>query len=256
MNQICTVEQLTDLCRKYITDPSCVYTLSDDRYIVVMKKLHDTITNEARANIVDASHALFRADKLKVLHIVDLYDIKNRVRSIQDRSVADTAQYTVNVVVLPRYKFDANINGVRTGGLFYNNTIETAYHSILPCPNGYTGSRTVWYDNGQMMYVGMFVDGKKSGQWTFWYDNGQMKTQGGYVEGKRLGQWPRWREDGSKFSVGEFIDGVLQGRWLVWHSDGRECVCVCGDDSYYCSCGCHDDNNDIHYDMSIIEEFD
>ena len=38
-------------------------------YIVTMKKLPDTITNESRRNVVDPLYAKFRADKLMVVSI-------------------------------------------------------------------------------------------------------------------------------------------------------------------------------------------
>jgi hypothetical protein len=52
-----------------------------DRWIVVIKPLPGTRTNEARDNIQDPRYAKFRADKLKVLVIFSVNPLK-RMRAI------------------------------------------------------------------------------------------------------------------------------------------------------------------------------
>src|SRR5438128_254473 len=52
-----------------IDEKDCVFKSCDYEWIVVLKKLSDTLTNEDRHCVVDARYAKFRANKLKVMLI-------------------------------------------------------------------------------------------------------------------------------------------------------------------------------------------
>src|SRR5690348_3690982 len=77
-------EALVQLCTEkgYIDDEAYVYKMILDTYIVVMKKLPTTITNEKRTNVVDAAHAKFRASELEVVFIVNVNDLNDRPNNV------------------------------------------------------------------------------------------------------------------------------------------------------------------------------
>ena len=48
------------------------------------------------------------------------------------------------------------------------------------------GKRTMWYENGQVMYKDNFKDGKLDGKKTTWHKNGQIKSESNYKDGKLI----------------------------------------------------------------------
>src|SRR5271170_1795590 len=80
MNSDQCLEVLQKICEIYTCSDKYVYkscfNLPDEieirEWLVVLEKLDDTITNETRSNAVDKQHAKFRADKLKVIKIVNM----------------------------------------------------------------------------------------------------------------------------------------------------------------------------------------
>src|SRR5579872_6315550 len=72
-------KQLLEICKEYCSDSSYVYKLCNNnhyrverKWLVVLKKLDDTITNEHRTGIVNDYFAKYRANKLKVIKIFDI----------------------------------------------------------------------------------------------------------------------------------------------------------------------------------------
>ena len=45
-------------------------------------------------------------------------------------------------------------------------------------PHGYW---ELYYDNGQLMYKGNYVDGKQHGYWEWYYSNGQLESKTYYI---------------------------------------------------------------------------
>lgn len=52
---------------------------NEKMWLVVMEKLEDTKTNESRKDVRNTNRAKFRADKLKVIKIFDMDDIKKTI---------------------------------------------------------------------------------------------------------------------------------------------------------------------------------
>lgn len=51
---------------------------------------------------------------------------------------------------------------------------------------------------------------------TYYYDNGQIMQQGFYLDGKLHGKWVSFREDGDKKVMGEYENGKKTGKWFFW----------------------------------------
>src|SRR3989442_15856796 len=86
---------IVNVCKDYIKNPECVYklttTLSDKNakyYLVVMIKTPNTITNEnsncRKWDVVNSNqnHASYRANELKVLFIINIYDLDDRPKDV------------------------------------------------------------------------------------------------------------------------------------------------------------------------------
>lgn len=233
-----TLDAIKDICNEHIADPQCVYKLCCDRYIVVMKKLAETITNELRIGVVDADHAKFRASVLEVVLIVNVNDTRDRPHQILNRFKKYVLMYIVGENVKP-HVFNDNLDEVCTGGIHYFKTIETAFMYDRGVPIGFTGLwmawyesgqkgiewryvngvkiyRIGWYDNGHKLDESEYINGKISGICTEWYKNGQIKSRGEYVNGELSGHWTKWCEDGQISEEGDSIDGVISKMSVHW----------------------------------------
>jgi len=96
MNEI--YDTIYSLYKKYINNPSYVYTSCDD-YIVIMKLLEDTKTNVNRTNVIDILNARHQADKLNVEVIFNKYNPKITLHNITDMMYKNFITYIVNSIV-------------------------------------------------------------------------------------------------------------------------------------------------------------
>src|SRR5205823_528566 len=94
--------------------------------------------------VVDARFAKYRANKLKVLMIINIRNLSSIVsidhfyENSFDKKTFIT--YIVDKVVYPD-KFDDNIDNVCSNGIHYFKSIDRAYNYASPPPS-YTG---IWY---------------------------------------------------------------------------------------------------------------
>ena len=59
------------------------------------------------------------------------------------------------------------------------------------------GKMTYYYENGQIMEVANFKNGKLNDRWTSYYEDGQIKEEGNFKGGECDGKWIYYNEDGS-----------------------------------------------------------
>lgn len=220
---MCSLEAVMDACKEYMVDPDYVYK-NTYGYIIVMKKLPTTITNEQRSNVDDADHAKFRASELLVVVIISINNINNRPTRILNRfytsnSLCHFALYTVGEIVVCD-EFDKNIDVVCSGGIHYFKTLDTAFVYSGAVPKNFTGCWTKWYDNGRKNIVTEYVKGVQSGLKTWWHENGKKETEGEYVNEKCSGIWTRWYNNGQKKFEGRYVDGKRFGEWAYWYPNG------------------------------------
>jgi antitoxin component YwqK of YwqJK toxin-antitoxin module len=219
MNLCSTLDEIKILYKRYIDDPVNVYKKCRDQWIVIMKPLPGTRTNESRDNVRDPGYAKFRANKLKVLVIFSIFDPSKRMRAIIN-TYDDTVKlkYKVNKIVRPD-NFDNNLNRICAGGVHYFKSIDAAF---------YWGSRYFksghwcqWYSDGQIGREGDYQDGKQTGHWCSWYSDGQIESEGDYQDGKRTGHWRAWHANGQIKREGDYQDDKQTSHWCLWYSDGR-----------------------------------
>lgn len=184
------LHELQKLCKKYIDDDSYLFKICHDitnslenkgrKWLVIMQKLKDTKTNEKRDDIKDIKYAKCRANKLKVIGIIDI-DNPNVTSSCIVNEYIDNfssnierklkTTYTVNEIVEPD-KYDEDINNVCSSGIHYFKTLERAYYYKDANKNHkYTGYWADWGDSGNKILEGAYANGKKIGEWRFWCNN-------------------------------------------------------------------------------------
>lgn len=218
-----SLDAIIEACKDYIGNLDYVYKLVvyySTRYIVVMKKLPETLKNEHRIDVVDAHHAKFRASVLEVVLIIDIADTNERPVSIVNRYVGcRKTLYTVGEKVVPEI-FDLRANVVCSGGIHYFKTVETAF-SYGHMPLDFTGCWTTWHTCGRKHIESEYVNGQRMGQQKEWYDNGQIKYEGVCTNGKKNGKWTKWYVNGQTRSENEYVDGEYLGKQTEWYKNGQ-----------------------------------
>jgi hypothetical protein len=221
MNFNSTLDKIKIQYKQYIDDPDCVYKQCRDRWIVIMKLLPDTRTNETRNNVRDAQYAKFRANKLKVLVIFSIKNPSKRMRAIINEYAMTQIKYKVNKIVRPD-AFDNNLNVVCGNGVHYFKSIDAAFYWDWGARRFTSGQWCQWYENGQIVYKGDYQNRKKIGHWCKWYENGQIAREGDYQNGKEIGHWRSWHSNGQIVYEGDYQnDGKRTGHWRHWYSSGQ-----------------------------------
>ena len=115
-------------------------------------------------------------------------------------------------------KLQANFASDRRGGKYYTPNQETPY----------TGWSKSMHENGQMMALWHFKDGKADGLWTKWFDNGQKKEEVTYKDGKWDGLEALWYSNGQKQAENTykaFVWGRRSGKLVTavgWKRNGEK----------------------------------
>ena len=200
----------SDLCYKSCGD-----------YIVTMKKLPDTVTNESRKGVSDPLHAKFRADKLLVVRIEHKTTGK-RIDKIQNTSYKyNQIWYEVlKEVSVPDY--DPDHNQVCASGIHYFLSRDAAFYWNIDQTNDNDGIYRSWFDNGQYGVECTYIGGKLHGSYQSWYYHGQKDVECNYVSGERHGSYQTWYDNGRKKQRCSYINGSLHGRYQDWYSNGRK----------------------------------
>ncbi len=177
---------------EYINDPRIVYKMCNDKYLVFLKKTPNTTDNESRMNIIP-EYAKHRASELKVLGIINLYDveediindkkkllgstvkeiesIKNTYLDSFNQSKDSTVTYTIGEIVEPN-KYDTKKTIVCSNGIHYfKSLLRTLYYRKMPI--GYTGTWLTWDEDGELYNQKNYTNGKLNHSIIF-NDDGSM----------------------------------------------------------------------------------
>lgn len=250
-----SLEYIEQKCKEYIDDPLCVYKMCQTKkgqWLVIMRKLPETTTNEIRNNVFDIKYAKFRANKLKVVVIINVNN-GNVIKSIDNTYYGhhffkSRITYTVGDIVTPD-KFDNNLDNVCSHGIHYLKTIKAAFfYRKLKKYSGqkYSGQWMKFYDDGAVMCEGLYINGKKEGDWVYFnndgsikckenyvngvqkdekkickYENGNIKSEGKYVNGKEEGEWTEYYENGIIENKGKYVKGKKNGEWTEYYKNGN-----------------------------------
>src|SRR5688500_6099539 len=152
MTQIDMLDYIKETYKQYIDidceNPVYVYKMcnsNNNYWLVIMKKLPNTITNESRKYVQDKKYAKFRASELEVIAIINIQDAKTidtinniyRVRNIMGNAISfSNIIYKIGCKVKPD-RFDFNLDVICSNGIHYFNSIEAAYFYRFNIPNNY-----------------------------------------------------------------------------------------------------------------------
>jgi antitoxin component YwqK of YwqJK toxin-antitoxin module len=218
-----TLNELKECCKKYISDIQYVYKLCHNTcarraWIVVMKKIFDTITNESRDGVINTRYAKFRANKLQVVTIISYHNPKRRSKKIihkPDCMFPSTVYIKGHIVEPDKYDYDLNI--ICSNGIHYFNSIEAAYYYELMSYD-YSGVWKTYRDNGEIFSYCTYKKGIKHGNYVSYYPSGNKNSEGSYVDDVKNGHWTHYL-GGDVVDEGSYVDNKKHGRWIVHNMD-------------------------------------
>jgi uncharacterized protein len=115
-----------------------------------------------------------------------------------------------------------NNNGQRTGAwtLFYENGNVLAKGEYL---NGKKhGNWLFSYQTGELEQKGKFLNDKPEGTWYWYYPDGSLLREENYLDGKRENLFVEYDNNGEIITKGEYFDGDMQGEWFYNVGDHTE----------------------------------
>uniref|UniRef100_A0A6C0EAX7 Uncharacterized protein n=1 Tax=viral metagenome TaxID=1070528 RepID=A0A6C0EAX7_9ZZZZ len=213
-------------------DDKTVYNKCN-RYILILEKLEDTLTNESRSDVVDKYHAQFKANKLLVKKIIDVVTLEEKDRcdshslgshlssmGISNKIIYKTGKEYIAGQILENSNTDFSLP--YPIGETYYLTLEKAYFNVINTKLRRNGKNYSWYDNGQKREEYTIIDKKINGKYEEWYENGKKRRECNYVNDKLDGKYEEWHENGKKKIKCVYVDGNVVGKYERWFPDGTK----------------------------------
>lgn len=154
------LKSVINLCGNDVDDPANVYKICQDdsgqSFLIIMKKLPDTITDESRQDIVDPNYAEYNANVLTVVKIVNLDSTKSDVTSICHNSICYTVDKLTTSTQLTTPLTDVMANSIH---IQYYKTLRTVYYLQKTAPKNIDDVRYICAKNGEKEEVLEYKNG-------------------------------------------------------------------------------------------------
>lgn len=187
-----------------LTDPTA-YT-NYDKYLIVLEKLPDTLTNEGRQNVYSMNRARFRADKLFVHKIINIdtgrlvSTFTNRVWCPYELPVEKSSIYS-----FVQSRFEARLPSsnrpqglqrrpqglLRRYDLYWSVTYTV--NEIVEPSNGFDSDINSvsapgihYFKNIVCALAYKVPNSDYAGRWIYWGNNGQRRLTGFYTSGQLI----------------------------------------------------------------------
>jgi antitoxin component YwqK of YwqJK toxin-antitoxin module len=192
-------------------------TTADDSWIVLLRPVEDSITNQSRlpAGDPDRKYAKFRGSEFEVIDIINKFDLTKTINSIQNSTYENKTEYIKGTIVRPD-SFDPDLDKVCSNGIHFFEDIMCAFYYELDSLPDYTGHWAHWNDNGQREHDCHYSNGALHGLWIHWHDNGEKFKEGHFSEGYATGRWITRYRNGLKMEEGDYLNGQKVGQWSYW----------------------------------------
>jgi len=158
-------------------------------WVVIMKKLPETLTNETRNNIINKSYAKFRANTLHVVLIIHKLNISKTINSIHNTVYHKKIIYRVGRTINIK-NFDLDLDTICSAGIHFFCSYKAAFFFEFGnlMVRNYTGKWNQWSDDGDKIIKGQYINGEKSGVWIEWSGDAQRFVKKHYAEERGLTQ--------------------------------------------------------------------
>jgi antitoxin component YwqK of YwqJK toxin-antitoxin module len=211
------LDRIIQLAQKYPSEEGYVFKSCSKKWIVVLQKLSNTITNEARLDVVDPMYAKFRANKLLVVDIIHKFT-NQTIDQIENSVYKQKIIYKKGLLV-EIFNFGNNPNDVYAPGIHYFNSLEAAFYFELD--EGENIIIKSWHDNGRLWKASVHRGGQMNGLYKEWDVNGKLYIKCIFKDGKKNGSYKKWYESDQLFEECTFEDGKLNGLYKSWYCSGH-----------------------------------
>jgi antitoxin component YwqK of YwqJK toxin-antitoxin module len=211
------MEAFNKFNEKYSLGGEYVFKSCSREWIVVLKKLEDTKTNESRVDVKDSLYAKFRADKLLVVDIVHKF-FDQTIDEITNSAYSNKTIKYKKGEIIEVFNFDKDLDAVCAPGIHYFKSAKAAIYYELIIENGPNKS---WHENGQLHIECAYKNGKEDGLYKEWYANGQLEEECTFKDGKKNGLQKKWYNNGQLEEGCTFKDGKKNGLLKKWYGNGQ-----------------------------------
>lgn len=88
--------------------------------------------------------------------------------------------------------------------------------------NLYNGKYYTYHENGKVATDFNIKEGKIAGEAKFFYESGELLESGEYVNGLKNGVWTKVSKDGKVLGTASFKDGDKDGEWFIYDNQGHK----------------------------------
>jgi len=214
------LEELKSLCKEYLEGDGysaknnhmfqiCNGTKNNEQYcLIVFQKYENTKENEKRRDVANILCARFRANILKVVQIINLNDLTDKV----DHVICETffvSGEPIEIIYIKgepvEVKYDEMIDNVYTEGIRYTRSLDVVYYNYISMINDYNGYYVVYFPDGSKEGEGMMSAHMYEGNWIWYNSLDQTADIGLMVNDKREGVWKTYSYDTKTYKIDRFI---------------------------------------------------
>lgn len=199
------------LCNKLFTQTTTkIGYIPLSEYIIVIKLLKKSITNEFRDNIIDPLHAYYRTNLAKVI------DIFSRTNENKHLNFTVSNSNGIKYIVGMRL-YEPNI----ANGFYYVIDRMTTLRWFYPnnVPSTYTGICETYYENGRKELEFNVINGVINGKFTRWNKYGELVCENNYVDGNQTGIQVEWSDGNGTSRIKKeynMISNRKYGKEITW----------------------------------------
>uniref|UniRef100_A0A6C0ECR7 Uncharacterized protein n=1 Tax=viral metagenome TaxID=1070528 RepID=A0A6C0ECR7_9ZZZZ len=231
-----TYDDIIEHCSKY--DDTHRYVSILNKYFIVFKKLPDSRTDEDRPTIKNAKNAVYFADKLEVVDILNIDDKSNSPTKLQFEIfvnrcgemlflklvVGKACEHEMYDPIVYKYA-ERNRNRAFDYadewaygfdvGLMYFKSVKRALADLM-----LTNKYKTYYANGNKREFGYLnEDNVKTGKWIAWNDDGTLIYEGEYNGccKHKNGNWTHYKL-GNKICSGMYRCDERFGNWISYEN--------------------------------------
>ncbi len=103
-------------------------------------------------------------------------------------------------------------------------TVIESFYVDKKNPSAKIGEYKRFYDDGKILEVANYTDGKINGKRTLYYPSGKIMQEENYVDNKFNGKFSAYNEDGSLQQEGAYVDNMMNGVWKNYFKEPKNKV--------------------------------
>jgi antitoxin component YwqK of YwqJK toxin-antitoxin module len=251
------LKQIKHLYTQYINNSKYVFsshTNNTNSFIIILKKIQNTITNEIRSDVSNQYFALFKGHSFYVELILNKFDpsvIVNQIKEtaifIKDHTISsDVCDISYYKSIDPAFysgihNFSSSYNITKCKFWNENGSLKETYQlkygavsgkkkiyndgKLIECSNYFHGKRNGmsihYYENSSIKSIYMYVNGYLNGLQTTFYANDKMKSEYKYSIGKKNGICKDYYDNGELKLIENYIDDKLINFRKRWYANTK-----------------------------------